>query len=170
MHPSGPHIHYVLSPAILFPVMPLWRVYILLTKRAEIAVLRSWIMFEHSTCQKSIPFPFSQVIVYLLNSSEASLRFPERKFFSGVGSYSHAQPPTWRTRVSLFIWVITFDLSGLGDSASSYATAGLALRVIWPHKPHHCVEVGTSSGDRMCNSYCIATATVVTWRRFCVTL
>jgi len=74
-------------------------------------------------------FPCSQVVVYLLNPSEASLRFPERKFFSGVGSYPHAQPPTWRTRVSLFVWVITFDLSGLDDPASSYATSGLALRI-----------------------------------------
>jgi hypothetical protein len=40
------------------------------------------------------------------------------------------QPPTWRTSVSLFVWVITFDLSGMGDTASSYATAGIALRII----------------------------------------
>jgi hypothetical protein len=40
------------------------------------------------------------------------------------------QPPTWRTRVSLFDWVITFDLSGMGDPASSYTTAGIALRII----------------------------------------
>jgi hypothetical protein len=40
------------------------------------------------------------------------------------------QPPTWRTRLSLFVWVITFDLSDMGDPASSYATAGIALRVI----------------------------------------
>jgi hypothetical protein len=40
------------------------------------------------------------------------------------------QHPTWRTRVSLFVWVITFDLSGMGDPASSYATAGIALRFI----------------------------------------
>ena len=68
--------------------------------------------------------------------------------FSGMGSLppSPTPPPTWRTRVSLFFWVITFDLSGLGDPASSYATAGLALRIIWPHKPHHCVKVGTPSG------------------------
>jgi hypothetical protein len=40
------------------------------------------------------------------------------------------QSPTWRTRVSLFVWVITFDLSGMGGPASSYATAGIALRII----------------------------------------
>jgi hypothetical protein len=74
-------------------------------------------------------FPWSQVVVYLLKPSEASLRFPESKFFSGVGSYPHAQLPTWRTRVSLFVWGITFDLSGLDDPASIYATAGLALKI-----------------------------------------
>ena len=67
---------------------------------------------------------------HLLNPSEASLRFPAHKFFSGVRSKPNAQPPTWRTRVSLFVWVITFDLSGLGDTASIYATGGLALRII----------------------------------------
>jgi len=47
-------------------------------------------MFEHSMCQKWIPFPCSQVVFYLLNPSEASLRLPECKVFSGVGS----SPPT----------------------------------------------------------------------------
>ena len=126
--------------------MPLWRVSICLTERAETAVLRSWIMFEHSTCQKSVPFPCSQVVIYLLNPSEASLRFPERKFFSGVGLSLPHPTPTWSTRVSLFVWVITFDLSGLGDPASSCATAGLALRIIWPHKPNHYHKAGRSSG------------------------
>jgi hypothetical protein len=51
------------------------------------------------------------------------------------------QPSSWRTRVSLFVWVITFDLSGMGDPASSYATAGIALRIIWPRKLHHYVKV-----------------------------
>jgi hypothetical protein len=67
---------------------------------------------------------------YICYLSEASLRFSQYKFFYGVGLHPYAQPPTWRTRVSLFVWVITFDLSGLGVPASSYATAGLALRII----------------------------------------
>jgi hypothetical protein len=40
------------------------------------------------------------------------------------------QPPTWRTRVSLLVWVIIFDLSGMGGPASNYDTAGIALRII----------------------------------------
>ena len=47
--------------------------------------------------------------------------------------------------VSLFVWAIIFDLSGLGDPANSYATAGLALRIIWPHKPHNYVKIDTPS-------------------------
>jgi hypothetical protein len=39
--------------------------------------------------------------------------------FYGVGLLASAQPPTWRTRVSLFVWVITLDLSGMGDPTSS---------------------------------------------------
>jgi len=39
-------------------------------------------------------------------------------YFYGIG-LSHAQPPTWRTRVSLFIWVITRDLFGMGCSNTS---------------------------------------------------
>jgi hypothetical protein len=39
-------------------------------------------------------------------------------------------PTTWRARVSLFVWIITFDLSGMGDATSSYTTAAIALRII----------------------------------------
>ena len=41
----------------------------------------------------------------------------------------HAQPPIRRTSVSLFVWVITFDLYRMRDLTSSCATAGLALRI-----------------------------------------
>jgi ABC-type transport system involved in cytochrome c biogenesis permease subunit len=51
-------------------------------------------------------------------------------FFTVRGRQPLVQPPTWRTRVSLLVWIIPFDLSGMGDPTSSYATAGIALRVI----------------------------------------
>ena len=133
-------------PAILFPVVPLWQAYILLTARARIVELLSCVMFEQSMYQRPIPFPCSQVIVYLSILSEASLRFSKHEFFPGWGHHPHAKLPTWSTRVSLFVWAITFDLSGLGDPTSSCATSGLALRIIWPHKPHHYVKVETPSG------------------------
>jgi hypothetical protein len=48
---------------------------------------------------------------------------PVRAFY-GVGpSTPLPTPPTWRARVSLFAWIITFELSGIGDPTSSYATA-----------------------------------------------
>jgi hypothetical protein len=30
-----------------------------------------------------------------------------------------------------FCWIITFDLSGMGDPTSRYATAGIALRIFF---------------------------------------
>jgi hypothetical protein len=56
--------------------------------------------------------------------------------FTGLGCQPSAQPPTWRTRVSLLVWNLTLDLSGLGDPASSYATAGVALEIVGARKPH----------------------------------
>ena len=46
------------------------------------------------------------------------------------GCQPHAHTPTCRTRVSLFVWVITFDLFDMGGPTSSYVTASIALRVI----------------------------------------
>jgi hypothetical protein len=49
--------------------------------------------------------------------------------------------------VSLFVWLLLFDLSSLGDPTSSYATAGIALRVAEARKlPHH-DKVQTPSGE-----------------------
>jgi hypothetical protein len=68
--------------------------------------------------------------------------FETNPSFTGWGCQPHAQPPTWRTIVPLFVWVITFDLSSMGAPASSYATAGIALRILRPRKPRHYVTVG----------------------------
>jgi hypothetical protein len=46
-----------------------------------------------------------------------------------------------------FVRIITLDLPGLGDPASSYATAGIALRIIWPSKPHHYFKVEILTTD-----------------------
>jgi hypothetical protein len=64
-------------------------------------------------------------------------------FFPGWGRWPHAQPPTWRTRVSLLVWNLTLDLSGLGDPTSSYATAGIAPEIIGNRKPHRHDKAGT---------------------------
>ena len=36
--------------------------------------------------------------------------------------------------LSLLAWVITFDLPGMGDPASSNAIAGITLRILRPYK------------------------------------
>jgi hypothetical protein len=69
----------------------------------------------------------------------SSLVILTQNFFMRWGCQFHAQLPTWRTRVSLFIWVISLDLSGMGDPASSYATAGIVPRILWPCKPQHII-------------------------------
>jgi hypothetical protein len=48
----------------------------------------------------------------------------------GVGLSTPRPTFNWRARISLFVWIITFDLSDLGDPTSSYATAGIALRIM----------------------------------------
>jgi hypothetical protein len=50
-----------------------------------------------------------------------------------------------RTRVSLFGCLLPLDLSGLGGPTSSYATAGIALRVSGALKPHDHDKVGIAS-------------------------
>jgi hypothetical protein len=40
------------------------------------------------------------------------------KLLTRWGLQPHAQPQTWRARVSFFVWIITFDLSGMGDTTS----------------------------------------------------
>jgi hypothetical protein len=47
--------------------------------------------------------------------------------------------------VSLFVWLLPLDLSGMGAPTSSYATAGIALRVSEALKPHHHDKVETPS-------------------------
>jgi len=65
--------------------------------------------------------------------------------FAGWDCQPHAQPPNWRARVSLFVWVITFHLSGMWCHTSNVTTTSIALRIIWSPKPHHYVKVGIPS-------------------------
>jgi hypothetical protein len=47
---------------------------------------------------------------------------------------SHTQRPTCITSVSLFVCIITSDLSYL---PSSYSSADIALLIMWPRRSHH---------------------------------
>jgi hypothetical protein len=86
------------------------------------------------------------LIFHLFHPSEADYAVPEQFSFYSVRLYPHAQPLTWGTRVSLFVWLLPLDLSGTGDPTSSYATDGIALRVSGALKPHHYDKVETG-GD-----------------------
>ena len=72
--------------------------------------------------------------------------FQQNTFFLGWACQPYAQQPTWRTRVSLFVRVITFVPSGTGGPAGSYDIASIALRIVGPRKPHHFINVGIPSG------------------------
>jgi hypothetical protein len=48
-----------------------------------------------------------------------------------------------------FVWHLPFDLFGLGDPASSYATADITLRLIGARKPHHHDKVETHGGPEI---------------------
>jgi hypothetical protein len=51
--------------------------------------------------------------------------------------------------VSLLVWNLTLELSGLGDPASSYATAGIALEIIGTRKPHRHDKAETPTGGHI---------------------
>jgi hypothetical protein len=88
--------------------------------------------------------------------------------FTGLGCQPNVQPPTWITRVSLLVWNLTLDLSGLGDTASSYATAGIALEIIGARKPHrHDIYFISACGTFWrfaCMSRTVSVSTVYTIR------
>jgi hypothetical protein len=52
--------------------------------------------------------------------------------------------------VSLLVWNLTLDLSGLGDPVSSYVTAGIALEVIGASEPHRHDKAETPPGAGPC--------------------
>ena len=73
------------------------------------------------------------------------LRFLESNISYEAGSQPHAQIPSRKTRVYLLVWVNIFDLSGMVGPTSSYATASIALRVIWPCRSHRHIKIGIPS-------------------------
>jgi hypothetical protein len=73
----------------------------------------------------------------IVGPSGCSFKFLNYLIFTVWGCEPHVQPPTWRTRASLFVWLLPLDLSNLGGPTSSYATAGIALRVSGAFKLHH---------------------------------
>jgi len=94
--------------------------------------------------------PFHALVVFFCICRNYYLQpSQQRKFFQGAVASRRPNPLPRRTGVSLLVWAITFDLSGKGDPTSSYATAGVALRIIWPLKPSHYFKVETPSGGQL---------------------
>jgi hypothetical protein len=82
--------------------------------------------------QFSLVNPFSCWVVFVVSTWFPVLEASQQNIFCmGLGCQPHSQPPTWRSRVPLFVWAITFHLSGLGSPTGSYATASVALRIIY---------------------------------------
>jgi hypothetical protein len=54
------------------------------------------------------------VLVELWSPHILYVRFRDSKFLRDGGRQPHAQPPTWRTRVSLLVWHLSRNLSGMG--------------------------------------------------------
>ena len=69
--------------------------------------------------------PLSNPVSKLLSStslshpSETDCWVSEQIIFKVWGCQPHAQPPTWRTRVSIFVWVIALDLFGMEGPTSN---------------------------------------------------
>jgi hypothetical protein len=88
-------------------------------------------------------FPLRESLISLGHFLGVSIRLQSLKasqqlsLFTGLGCNPHTIQPSWRTWVFLFVCIFAFNLSGMGDPTSSYATAGIALRVTWPRNPHH---------------------------------
>jgi hypothetical protein len=69
------------------------------------------------------------LIFHSFHPSEVDYLVPEQ--FSFYGMRLLASRPTTNledTRVSLFVWLLPLDLSGMGAPTSNYSTAGIALR------------------------------------------
>jgi hypothetical protein len=80
-------------------------------------VSRKIIMAPLTGTQQLISYSSFSCITVFGGPVPVFLEDSQQKIFYEVGLYLHVQPPAWRTRVSLVLWVITFDLSGMGDLA-----------------------------------------------------
>jgi hypothetical protein len=99
--------------------------------------LKNWygvFFFFFSALQLRVSFGLLNSLPPFFSPSEADYLVSEQFSFYGV-----------RTRVSLFVFHLPLDLSGMGTPTSSYATAGIVLRVSGALKPHYLDKVETPS-------------------------
>jgi hypothetical protein len=106
-------------------------------------------MFGSSKYEKSNHFPYSQIVFCLSGLSSASLTLSQHQLFlRGEVVILTPQPPTW-TRVSLFVWLITFELSGMAGPTRSYGAAGRTFRILGPAKPHLYITIRIPSRESL---------------------
>lgn len=77
------------------------------------------------------PFPIRFI------HSRLFVRFLTKIAFYKMGLLVHAEPATWRTRLSILVWTLFFDSSDMDGPTGSYTTVCIALRVTVSDKPHH---------------------------------
>jgi hypothetical protein len=80
------------------------------------------------------PWRYSSCITLAASHIPLFVRFRDEFLQGGVGSPT-PNPPTWRARVSLIVWHLPRNLTGMGGPTSSYAAADIALEFIGAHKP-----------------------------------
>jgi hypothetical protein len=86
------------------------------------------------------------LILHSFNLSDADYLAPEQFSFYGVRLLVARPTPNQQDQGIL---LLPLDLSGMGAATSSYATAGIALRVSGALKPHHHDKVETPSVGMM---------------------
>jgi len=103
---------------------------------------------------KYIPSPFPSIIIKSIQLIPL-LNFRNNKFFYCVGFLTPRQTPQPGGPGYPFLSGSS-PLTCLAWEAPpvAYATASIALRIMWPHKHYHYVKVGTPSGGS-CLSYWI---------------
>jgi hypothetical protein len=85
------------------------------------------------------------LIFQSFHPSESDYVIPEQLCFYGVRLLVSRPTPNLETRVSLFVWLLPLDLSGMDAPTNRYATADIALRVSGALKPHQHDKVETPS-------------------------
>ena len=93
-----------------------------------------WVLASLKRCLHYFPFPYRQMAFYLISPIGYMFKLSRHKIFTG---WCRVSPIllTRRTRVSLFVWVITFDVSGTEGPDNNYAASGVALTILYNATP-----------------------------------
>jgi hypothetical protein len=101
---------------------------------------------------KEIVAHLFSLIFHSFGPSKADYLVPQQFSFYGVRLLVSRPTPNLEDQGIPIRLAPTLDLSGMGDPISSYATAGIALRVSGALKPHHHDKVETPSVGLPCVS------------------